>query len=59
MSTTFLWTEQYGAAASRLREALGAFGFGAALALLIVGVAGLFGMQASFGDAVAHTLGAL
>jgi hypothetical protein len=59
MGTTLLWTERYAAAAHPLRERLGALGFAAALLLLVAGAAGLFGMQASFPDAVADALRAL
>lgn len=59
MSTTFLFTERYATLARPRRERLVAVGFGAALALLVIGAAGLFALQASFGDAVAAALRAL
>ncbi len=59
MNTTLLWTERYGAAAHPLRERLAALTFAAALLILVAGAAGLFGLQASFADAVRAALRAL
>jgi hypothetical protein len=59
MSTTFLFTERYGALEAPLRERLAAVAFLAALGLLAAGSSWILTLQASFGDAVADALRSL
>jgi len=59
MSTTFLFTERYGALAPAFWERLGGVAFPAALALLAAGASWILTLQVSFVDAVAAALRAL
>ncbi|HJS57864.1 MAG TPA: hypothetical protein VKA01_07150 [Vicinamibacteria bacterium] len=61
MSTTFLYTERYGAAVHRFRERLSALGFVLAVLALVAGAAGLVTLQGPYAlvDSVRAALSSL
>ena len=61
MSTTFLYTERYGAAVHRFRERLSALGFVLTVLVLVAGAAGLVSLQGPYAlaDSVRAALASL
>ena len=61
MSTTFLYTERYGAAVHHFRERVAALGFVLAVLALVAGAAGLVTLQGPYAlvDSVRAALGSL